>query len=147
MRFTGRSLFPVVPHVLDIFVVLEHVEHLLEKKAAISAHLSEAHSSVMQMYVTVELDTIIIAYRAKNCKQYSSGAVKTSVSGCFSSAAYRWLTRALTQQLRLISAKKSLRIHGEHTCLRLCYSYDCVFRRIWADERSEQAKFKRAERA
>ena len=30
MRFTGRSLFPVVPHVLDVFVVLEHVEHLLE---------------------------------------------------------------------------------------------------------------------
>ena len=78
-----------VPDVLDIVVVLEHVEHLLEKKAAISAHLSEAHSSVMQMYVTVELDTIIIAYRAKNCKRYSSGAVKTSVSGCFFSAACR----------------------------------------------------------
>ena len=78
-----------MPDVLDIFVVLEHVEHLLEKKAAISAHLSEAHSSVMQMYVTVELDTIIIAYRAKNCKRYSSGAVKTSVSGCFFSAACR----------------------------------------------------------
>ena len=68
-----------MPHVLDVIIVLEHIEHLLEKKAAISAHLSEAHSSVMQMYVTVELDTIIIAYRAKNCKQYSSGAVKTSV--------------------------------------------------------------------
>ena len=65
------------------------MKHLLEKKAAISAHLSEAHSSVMQMYVTVELDTIIIAYRAKNCKRYSSGAVKTSVSGCFFSAACR----------------------------------------------------------
>ena len=89
MRFTGGSLFPVMPHVLDIFVVLEHVEHLLEKKAAISAHLSEAHSSVMQMYVTVELNTIIIAHRAKNCKRYSSGAVKTSVSGCFFSAACR----------------------------------------------------------
>jgi len=89
IRENGCLLFPVVPHVLDIFVVLEHVEHLLEKKAAISAHLSEAHSSVMQMYVTVELDTIIIAYRAKNCKRYSSGAVKTSVSGCFFSAACR----------------------------------------------------------
>ena len=85
----GCLLFPVVPDVLDVFVVLEHVEHLLEKKAAISAHLSEAHSSVMQMYVTVELDIIIIAYRAKNCKRYSSGAVKTSVSGCFFSAACR----------------------------------------------------------
>lgn len=71
MRFTGSSLFPVVPDVLDIFVVLEHVEHLLEKKAAISAHLSEAHSSVMQMYVTAELDIFIIAHRAKNCKRYS----------------------------------------------------------------------------
>ena len=30
MRFTGRSLFPVVPHVLDVVVVLEHIEHLLE---------------------------------------------------------------------------------------------------------------------
>ena len=89
MRFTGSLLFPVVPHVLDVVVVLEHIEHLLEKKAAISAHLSEAHSSVMQMYVTVELDIIIITYRAKNCKRYSSGAVKTSVSGCFFSAACR----------------------------------------------------------
>ncbi len=148
IRKNGCLLFPVVPHVLDIFVVLEHVEHLLEKKAAISAHLSEAHSSVMQMYVTVELDTIIIAHRAKNCKRYSLGAVKTSVSGCFPSAAYRWLTRALTQQLRLISAKKSLRIHGEHTCLRMFFSYRlCFFDRILADERSEQAKFKRAVRA
>ena len=85
----GCLLFPVVPHVLDVIIVLKHIEHLLEKKAAISAHLSEAHSSVMQMYVTVELDTIIIAHRAKNCKRYSSGAVKTSVSGCFFNAACR----------------------------------------------------------
>ena len=38
MRFTGRSLFPVVPHVLDIFVVLEHIEHLLEKMLDLSIH-------------------------------------------------------------------------------------------------------------
>ena len=90
MRFTGRSLFPVVPHVLDIFVVLKHVEHLLEiLNVALIGELDGVLRHHLQMYVTVELDTIIIAYRAKNCKRYSSGAVKTSVSGCFFSAACR----------------------------------------------------------
>ena len=74
-----------MPDVLDIVVVLEHVEHLLGKKAAISAHLSEAHSSVMQMYVTAELDIFIIAHRAKNCKRNSSGGqIKPARAAVFS---------------------------------------------------------------
>ena len=42
IRKNGCLLFPVVPHVLDVVVVLEHIEHLLEKKLQFQ-HICQRH--------------------------------------------------------------------------------------------------------
>ena len=62
----GCLLFPVVPHVLDVFVVLEHVEHLLHVLDIVL--IGELDVAVLRQHLDLYKEEINRIYKERSTK-------------------------------------------------------------------------------